>query len=103
MKTPRLSPSEIKAIQEAFLECFPAGSELFLFGSRADSTKKGGDIDLYVETPLQNAEDVVKAKTLFLTKLVFKIGDQKVDVVIRFNHYDLPIHKIAKEEGIRLV
>lgn len=102
MKAPRLEKKEIESIKECFLESFPKGSLLYLFGSRADPSKKGGDIDLYIETPLEESDLVTSAKLKFLTLLVFKIGEQKVDVVVKFKN-DLPIHAIAKEEGIRLV
>lgn len=43
----RLTNSEIEAIKKAFLKTFEDG-KIYLFGSRADDTKKGGDIDLYI-------------------------------------------------------
>ncbi|SMM99264.1 DNA polymerase, beta-like region [uncultured Candidatus Thioglobus sp.] len=47
----RLSNTEINAIKRCSAEFFP-NSEVFLFGSRVDDDKKGGDIDLYIETRL---------------------------------------------------
>ena len=35
-------------------------------GSRPDDESKGGDIDLYIESQLQNAEDLIMAKLQFL-------------------------------------
>lgn len=102
MRKPRLNAQEVEGIKAAFLDCFPPGSELYLFGSRADATKKGGDIDLYVETPLNSADEIVAAKIRFLALLFIKIGEQKVDVVVKFKT-DLPIHHVARQEGIRLI
>ena len=45
----RLKENEIKAITDSFREIFSSG-ELYLFGSRIDDSKKGGDIDLYIKT-----------------------------------------------------
>jgi predicted nucleotidyltransferase len=55
MKTPkwrsigfmRLSKNQIAAILRA-KELFFPNSEIYLFGSRIDSSKRGGDIDLYI-------------------------------------------------------
>ena len=78
-------------------------ASVYLFGSRADDTKKGGDIDLYVETACTNADQVLDMKLRFLTALKSKIGDQKIDVIIKFGNYTLPIYQIAKETGIQLI
>ncbi|MFV0340530.1 MAG: nucleotidyltransferase domain-containing protein [Parachlamydiaceae bacterium] len=92
MKHPRLTPQVLDSIKSTFLDCFPQGSQLYLFGSQVDPEKKGGDIDLYIESPLDKAEEVTDAKEKFLTQLFFKIGDQKVDVIIKFK-MELPIHE----------
>ena len=48
----RLKPHYIHSIKKYFLQIFTDG-EIYLFGSRVDDSKKGGDIDLYlvVEDP----------------------------------------------------
>ena len=46
----RLSPREISIIKTTIEEYFP-GASVYLFGSRTDPEKRGGDIDLYVITP----------------------------------------------------
>ena len=43
----RLNSFEVDAIKKAFKEVFKEG-EVYLFGSRVDDTKRGGDIDLYL-------------------------------------------------------
>lgn len=103
MKGLRLNDSQIKAIRSAFQESFLPEDHLWLFGSRADLTKRGGDIDLYVETNIKNASSVVKTRAKFLTKLYLAIGEQKIDVVIKFDETNLLIYKIAKTEGIQLL
>ncbi len=46
----RLTDNDKRAIKEAFFEIFEDG-KIYLFGSRADDTKRGGDIDLYIPSP----------------------------------------------------
>ncbi len=99
----RLTDFELEAIQNTFKECFQNEDHLWIFGSRVNPTKKGGDIDLYVETPCTDADQVIQSKLRFLLELEYKIGERKVDVVIKFKDNHQLIHKIAKEEGIQLV
>ena len=79
--------------------------ELWLFGSRADLSKKGGDIDLYIETHAKTVDEAIKRKTDFVWNLEQTIGEQKIDIVLNpLNFpYPLPIHEIAKIEGVRIV
>jgi len=84
-------------IKKAFLEVFESGN-IYLFGSRVDDTKKGGDIDLYISTP--DKKDLVSKKIDFLVQLKRKIGEQKIDVVLDYATNRL-IDNIAKQ-GIRL-
>ena len=50
----RLSTYEVDAIKDTFKDIFQNG-DIYLFGSRIDDDKKGGDIDLYIKlsSPLQ--------------------------------------------------
>jgi predicted nucleotidyltransferase len=74
----RLSSFEIQAIKESAREVF-GECKIYLFGSRVDDLKKGGDIDLYIQLP-QKPHFLAKPK--FLALLKRKIGEQKIDVVI---------------------
>ena len=65
------------AIKQTFKEVFSNGS-IYLFGSRVDDSKKGGDIDLFLEIE-ENPN--LSQKIKFLAKLKMKIGEQKIDVV----------------------
>ncbi len=74
----RLTEFEINAIKQCALEIFGENVQVFLFGSRIDITKKGGDIDLYIKTEVGND---FSHKIKFLVALEQQIGEQKVDVV----------------------
>lgn len=99
----RLNDFDLTTIKELFTLYFHEGDRLWLFGSRTDMSKKGGDIDLYIETSIKDGNDIIEARLNFLVSLDKKIGEQKIDVLIKFNNYDLPIYNKAKLEGIRLV
>ena len=101
----RLSDDVIKAISKIFFKTFLPNDELWLFGSRVDESKKGGDIDLYIETNLSSYDIAVNKKIIFLSELKEEIGDQKIDVVLNLlsSNYQLPIYEIARTNGVRLI
>ncbi len=94
----RLTAQQHQAIKKHFLKVFQEG-QIYLFGSRVDDRRKGGDIDLYIRTPRQ--ENLVRKKIDFLVKLKREIGEQKIDVVFDkgLNRY---IDLEAKRNGILL-
>lgn len=97
----RLTDSEISTLIKATHHCFGETADIWLFGSRVDNNKRGGDIDLYIETDMKNG--LVSAK-LEMRALIWKeFGDQKIDILVRSRYEELsPMHKIAKESGIKL-
>ena len=94
----RLSEIEVNAIKQTYKEVFNSG-DIYLFGSRIDDSKKGGDIDLYIDA--DNIENKLEKKIEFLVSLKQKIGDQKIDVVISKDKTRV-IEKEALQYGIRL-
>ncbi len=95
----RLTSFEVQSIKKAFLETFEDG-KIYLFGSRTDDTKRGGDIDLYL-CPLQKFDDERIRRRRFLILLDEYIGEQKIDAVIAKDENRL-IEQIAKRDGIEL-
>ncbi|WP_297431508.1 nucleotidyltransferase domain-containing protein [Sulfurimonas sp.] len=97
----RLSTYEVDAIKDTFKDIFQNG-DIYLFGSRIDDDKKGGDIDLYIKlsSPLQIKDMMVK-KSKFRLKLEDKIGEQKIDIIIS-RDTSRPIEKEALQKGIKL-
>ncbi len=99
----RLSPSQQQSIRAAFKKQFTSHDQLWVFGSRVNDDKHGGDIDLYIETH-QEASQAVMHKMLFINDLWQMIGDQKIDVVLNvLSQAPRPIHHIAKSTGFKLV
>lgn len=95
----RLTNQEIKSIKKAFIEVFVDG-EIYLFGSRTDDTKRGGDIDLYL-CPSKVYDDKRQRKIKFLLKLDEYIGEQKIDVILAKDS-SRTIEKVAQRDGILL-
>ena len=94
----RLTKKEIESIKSCFKEVFQNG-KIYLFGSRTDDNKKGGDIDLYIIT--DKTKDLAYKKIKFLVALKRKIGEQKIDVVLNYDK-NRPIEQKALKEGIEL-
>lgn len=100
----RLTDKQRAIICATVAETFGATADVWLFGSRVDDSKRGGDIDLYIEPAAHNANELVEAKLRFLVEIHKRMGEQKIDVVIRRAGCEesLPIYRFAKQTGIRL-
>jgi len=77
----RLSESEQKKIVSSVLAlegCHPRA--IYLFGSRVDPKKRGGDIDLWIELESTPMDTSVLGRVLRLS-LEALLGEQKFDIV----------------------
>lgn len=95
----RLTNSQLTIIKQTVSHIFGVGALVYLFGSRVDDAKKGGDIDLYIVPEIK--DNLLEKKIQFLTALVMNLGDQKIDVIIAKNDGSL-IEKEAMKKGIEL-
>lgn len=96
----RLSEDILIKIKKYKQLCFPHDSSLYLFGSRTDDSKKGGDIDFFLES--KSAVDP-KSEIDFL-KLVYRNATQrKIDLIVKTpEKHSSNIYNTAKTEGIWL-
>ncbi len=94
----RISDYDHQAIKQTFAEVFGEG-KVYLFGSRVDDSRRGGDIDLYL-CP-QKLVDEFKQKSQFSMRLQDRIGEQKIDIVIAKDQERL-IEQEAMRTGILL-
>ena len=83
---------------EVAKEIYGKHVKVYLFGSRTDDTKWGGDIDLLVRTPQQNFG--ILARIRMIARLKELLGDQKIDVI--GDHEYSVVAKEAMEQGILL-
>lgn len=74
----RLTPYQQQAIRES-VRAFVPGAKVLLYGSRADDTKRGGDIDILV---LSSSEVDRQIRYKIIGSLYKKIGEQKIDLLI---------------------
>lgn len=97
----RLSSKEIETLVDTAHQCFGSTSRIWLYGSRVDDKKKGGDIDLYIET---DREKNIVASILEMRRLIWQtFGEQKIDILVRETSKKMSaMHTIAKESGYEL-
>jgi len=100
----RLTPTQATIIREAVHRHFGEDADVRLCGSRTDDSKRGGDIDLYIEADIPAADSVFRKEMALLAELYIKLGEQKIDLVVkqRGQTTELPIHRVARETGVRL-
>lgn len=96
--TMRLSLNYKNVIKKHFNQFFGDG-EIYLFGSRVDDSKKGGDIDLYLV--LKEHTNLFDKKIKFLSRVKRELGEQKIDVIFNTDSSRL-IEKEAIQWGIKL-
>ena len=96
----RLTESEKMIIKKAAQKIFGPEVRIFLFGSRVNDYRKGGDIDLYIET---ENHALLQDNLSLLSNLKLRLGDQKIDVVVKApNKNYQKIFHIARQTGIEL-
>ena len=69
--------------------------KVYLFGSRLNDEKRGGDIDLLVRST--GEKKGVLARIRMTARLKLHLGDQKIDVI--GNHEDSPVVHTNKPNG----
>lgn len=93
----RLATEETKTISDTIYG-FDKNAAIFLFGSRTDESKKGGDIDLLIISGkiLYNERRKIKLE------LLKKLGDRKIDLIIADNPDKNTFIQFAYKHGVKL-
>lgn len=98
----RLTQLQQKIAKSTVQRVLGTVSTVWIFGSRADDTLRGGDIDLLIET-----DAVLPNRAKILCQLhgalTFALGDRKLDILLKdARTRDAPIFNIAKRTGVML-
>ena len=79
----RLNDKERLVINSYFKKVlFETQSRLFIFGSRVDDYKKGGDIDLLILAPENKVTQLIRSKNIWIYDLQGLVGEQRIDITV---------------------
>ena len=100
----RLTQQEIEIIKSSVHDVIGKNANIWLFGSRADDSKRGGDIDLFIEADLPDPIQRLEKKLQLWTKLQLRLGEQQIDIIIKTTESKESklIEEVAKKTGILL-
>jgi len=94
----RLTKEEVAIIKETAKEIFGEDVKVYIFGSRTDPTKRGGDLDIFLETA---REVCLQEELKFLARLERRGIERKVDLIVKKpSSKERAIFKEAKEKGV---
>ena len=94
----RLQKKEIQTILQVAKSIYGERVKVYLFGSRLDNTKRGGDIDLLIRT--DEAKKGVLARIRMIAQLKYLLGDQKIDII--GDHEESIVVQEALQKGVLL-
>lgn len=98
----RLTRSQSDIIRSETTRLFGNDAVVLLFGSRADDSRKGGDIDLHIDTHLPPDQAQLAASRLY-ARLQRRLGEQRIDIVTHSPEQPLrPIDLAAQQGGVQL-
>jgi predicted nucleotidyltransferase len=82
----RVTLEQIKIFDELAHRYFGKDAGLWLFGSRVDDNKRGGDYDFLVETTLLDADEIIGRKIALLADLQDSepFADEKIVSTLNF-------------------
>ena len=94
----RLSDQEANAIREEVRALDP-NAEIYLYGSRANDSARGGDIDLLVLSIRLGFRETLRLRT----RILERIGWQQLDLAVRRPDQDGDLLLAAAQEtGVKL-
>lgn len=98
----RLTPAQVQSIKQAAHAVLGEDARVILFGSRADDSRRGGDIDLLFETGQRVAQRSQTLNALYVA-LIRRLGERKLDILLKDAATpDAPVLRVARETGVLL-
>ena len=98
----RLTDRQRQIIIAVVRKHFGQNAVVWLFGSRVDDCRQGGDIDILVQPENEMDKDLFIRKIRALSELKRILGDRKIDVVVEHKNDTRSIIRKAHSEGMRL-
>ncbi|GHV56115.1 hypothetical protein AGMMS49579_20300 [Spirochaetia bacterium] len=92
----RINEAEKKVLTEA-IQTADSGARVWLFGSRTDDAKKGGDIDIAILSKKIGISERMKIRR----SIIDILGEQKIDIVVSADGLE-PFFRRAVETGTLL-
>jgi len=93
----RLSINEIDFFKK-FINNLSNEAKIYLFGSRVDDSKRGGDIDLLVVSKYITKQHIRRLKIEF-----YKLfGEQKLDIILDDGSFKKPFVKYISKDKVAL-
>ena len=93
----RLLETEVNTLKTKLLE-LSSDSKLYLFGSRVDDSKYGGDIDLLIISKKLTKKDLRTIRIDFFKKF----GEQKLDILLDNGELKNPFTRQILQKAILL-
>ena len=93
----RLSSKEIETMKKS-VKSISKEAEVYLFGSRVDDKKRGGDIDILIVSNKITKRDLRKVRVNFYKEF----GEQKMDIVLDDGTFSTPFKKIISKKAVKL-
>ena len=93
----RLTQKEVTLLKES-LASLSSEARLYLFGSRTDDSKRGGDIDLLVVSKRLTKKDLRYLRLNFFKAF----GEQKLDILLDDGSFENPFHKMISQKATEL-
>jgi predicted nucleotidyltransferase len=90
----RLSSEEIQVLKDTLAVLSPE-AKLYLFGSRTDDTKQGGDIDLLVVSECLSRKDLSRLRIEFFERF----GEQKMDILLDDGNFTPIFHRLVRQKA----
>lgn len=93
----RLTNAERETLKNS-VKNLDENAQVFLFGSRVDDNKKGGDIDVLILSKQLTKQALRKIKRQFCDQF----GEQKIDVVLDSGELEIPFVRMIFPTAISL-
>ncbi|WP_198245177.1 nucleotidyltransferase domain-containing protein [methane-oxidizing endosymbiont of Gigantopelta aegis] len=93
----RMDKEQIELLKNS-LKSLDSAAHIYLFGSRTDDNKKGGDIDLLIRSKKLKKSDIRKLRLDFYQKF----GEQKIDIILDDGKQNSAFIDKIKQQAIEL-